>query len=264
MTEDGSHTVTFWSEDKAGNMETAGSPLTFSVDRTAATTKVVNPISPATGWFVTSGIPFAFEAVDAGSGISATYYAIDGSAARTYGEPFTEDLSTGTHTVTYWSEDLAGNAEAKRSFEVSVDTIAPTITGRTSRAANDNGWFNTPVDVQFTCEDKGSGLAGVAGCAGDTTLSNDGEGQWVTGDAVDVAGNRTTTKFGPVKLDQTAPTLVGVPADPNAARWYKGDVVVTRPGPRAPRRRGARRNPPRWYRRAWCLPARKSGARSRR
>ncbi len=47
-----------------------------------------------------------------GSGIRATYYAIDGGATQTYGEPFTADLSTGVHTITYWSVDLAGNEEA--------------------------------------------------------------------------------------------------------------------------------------------------------
>ena len=41
---------------------TAGAPLTLKIDKTAPTTTVINPISPASGWFVTSGIPFAFDA----------------------------------------------------------------------------------------------------------------------------------------------------------------------------------------------------------
>lgn len=227
---DGVHSISFWSTDGAGNAETAGAPLTLKVDATAPTTTVVNPISPDSGWFVTSGIPVAFEASDATSGVANTFYTIDGGATQTYGEPFTADLSTGTHVIAYWSVDVAGNTEEHAStntIAVSVDTDAPTISGKASPGANSFGWNNTNVAVAFTCDDVGSGLqTGVAGCAGDTTLTNDGSGQMVHGDAVDVAGNRSATDFGPVNIDQTKPTLVGVPADPNGAGWYKGDVRV--------------------------------------
>jgi hypothetical protein len=225
---EGEHTVVFWSEDNAGNIEDESvNSLTVSVDKTAPSTRVINPISPDSGWFVTSGIPFAFAAEDAGSGVAATYYTIDGGDAQTYGEPFTTDLSTGKHTVAYWSVDIAGNAETKGSFEVKVDTVAPSIEGHQTPAANLFGWNNTNVDVTFTCSDDDSGVAGIAGCAGDTTLANNGAGQAVTGDAVDVAGNRSSTTYGPVNIDKVPPTLAGVPTtDANAASWYKGDVVV--------------------------------------
>jgi hypothetical protein len=226
----GVHTVTFWSIDGAGNAETAGAPLTLKVDTIAPTTTVINPISPDGGWFVTSGIPVAFQANDADSGIAATYYTIDGGVTRTYGEPFTENLSTGIHTITYWSVDLAENAEAHattNTIAVNVDTDLPTIVGASNPAPNDAGWNNTAVAVTFTCEDAGSGLqTGVAGCAGDTTLTNDGADQMVLGDAVDVAGNRSTTNFGPVNIDQTKPTLTGVPADGNGDGWHNADVQV--------------------------------------
>ncbi|WP_404383573.1 PxKF domain-containing protein [Knoellia locipacati] len=234
LTEDGTHTVTFWSTDGAGNFEAAGAPVVVRVDGTAPVTSVVNPISPDSGWFVTSGIPFAFSTTESGSGTHATYYTIDGGPAQTYGQPFTQDLSDGVHQVTYWSTDVAGNVEAERDFELNVDTVAPTIEGATlnadggRRPANAFGWFNSPVDVRFSCADTGSGLqVGVAGCAGDTTLTNDGAGQTATGDAVDVAGNRSRTTFGPVNLDQVKPTLAGVPIAANAAGWHKGDVTVT-------------------------------------
>jgi hypothetical protein len=225
---EGTHTVVFWSEDNAGNLEDKSvNSLTVDVDKTAPTTAVTNPISPDSGWFVTSGIPFAFTATDAGSGVAATYYTIDGGDEQTYGEPFTADLSTGQHTVTYWSVDIAGNAEKPGTFDVKVDTVAPSIEGHQTPAANGFGWNNTDVDVTFTCTDADSGIDGVAGCAGDTTLANDGADQSVVGDAVDVAGNRSSTEYGPVNIDKTAPTLTGVATtDPNAAKWYRGDVVI--------------------------------------
>jgi hypothetical protein len=223
---DGRHEVTFWSRDAAGNVETAGAPLTFRVDRTAPVTTVVNPISPDTGWFVTSGIPFAFDASDAQSGVATTYYTIDDGDAQQYGEPFTANLSTGRHTVGYWSVDAAGNAEQVRAFPLNIDAVAPTITGSQSPAANGYGWNNSDVDVTFHCTDADSGIDGVAGCAGDTTLVNEGANQVVHGDAVDVAGNHSSTDYGPVRIDRTAPTLQGVL--PAGARdgWYRGDVAV--------------------------------------
>ena len=224
---EGTHQIAFWSKDKAGNLEAAGAPITLQIDKTAPTTKVINPISPDSGWFVTSGVPFAFDANDATSGVAATYYTIDGGDPQEYGEPFTASLSTGSHTVTYWSVDIAGNKESTGTFTVKVDTIPPTISGSQTPAPNSFGWNNTDVDVKFTCTDADSGINGVAGCAGDTTLTNDGAGQKVKGDAVDVAGNRSSTDFGPVNIDKTKPTLKGVPDDPNGAGWYKGDVKVT-------------------------------------
>ncbi|QIG38267.1 hypothetical protein G5T42_01225 [Microbacterium sp. 4R-513] len=227
---DGVHTIRFWSRDAAGNVETAGAPIVLKVDLTAPTTTVINPISPASGWFVTSGIPVAFEAADAHSGVAATYYTIDGGEVHTYGEPFTADLSTGTHTITYWSVDLTGNVEEQaetNTISVQVDTDAPSISGTATPAANEFGWNNSDVAVTFTCADVGSGLqTGVAGCAGDTVLSNEGADQTVMGQAVDVAGNKSAATVGPIKIDTTKPTLVGVPADANAAGWYRTDVVV--------------------------------------
>ncbi|GAB7190280.1 hypothetical protein NUM3379_09860 [Kineococcus sp. NUM-3379] len=224
---DGTHTIRFHSVDGAGNVEQAGAPLVVQIDGTAPVTKLIDPISPDSGWFVTSGIPVAFDASDATSGLAATYYSIDGGAALTYGKAFTEDLSTGKHTLTYWSVDAAGNAEAKRTIDLNVDTIAPTITGKQSPAANSAGWNNTDVDVTFSCTDEDSGVGGVAGCAGDTKLTNEGGGQEVAGDAVDVAGNKSSKVYGPVSIDKTKPTLWGAATtNPNAADWYRGDVTV--------------------------------------
>ncbi|MDQ4053771.1 MAG: hypothetical protein M3237_13860, partial [Actinomycetota bacterium] len=199
---EGRHDVSFWSEDPAGNVESAGTRLELKVDRTAPRTTVVNPISPASGWFVTSGIPVELTAADTGSGVAATYFQVDGGPVRTYGESFTQDLSTGSHTITYWSVDLAGHVEERATTTVNVDTDAPTIQGTATPAANGFGWNNTDVAVAFSCADVGSGLqTGVAGCAGDTILGNDGANQSVIGDAVDVAGNRSTTKVAGVNID---------------------------------------------------------------
>jgi hypothetical protein len=224
----GTHTISFWSTDVAGNVEdSAGNSITLKIDGNAPTTTVINPISPASGWFVTSGIPVAFDASDAESGIAATYYTIDGGAAQTYGEPFTVDLSTGSHTITYWSVDLAGNAETKQTTQVKVDTVPPTITGSRTPAPNAHGWNNTNVDVTFTCTDADSGIDGIAGCGPDTTVSAEAADQKVQGDTMDVAGNANSTTIDHINIDKTAPSLTGAATtDPNGAGWYNGDVTI--------------------------------------
>ena len=224
---EGVHSISSWSVDGAGNIEIAAAPLTVKIDSTKPKTTVISPISPASGWFVTSGIPVAFHAEDGGAGIAATYYTIDGGETQTYGVPFTEELTTGAHTIVWWSVDLADNVEDRGSTEVNVDTDAPTITGVATPAANAFGWNNTAVDVTFSCADIVSGLqAGIAGCSGDTTLSNDGMGQSAHGDAVDAAGNRSGTDVTGIDIDQIRPTLTGIPNDPNGAGWYRSDVAV--------------------------------------
>ncbi|MEU4606332.1 PxKF domain-containing protein [Kribbella sp. NPDC023972] len=223
----GEHTISYWSKDAAGNTENAaGNSITLKIDGIAPSTAVINPISPASGWFVTSGIPVAFKATDAESGIGATYYQIDGGDQQTYGEQFTADLSTGNHTITYWSVDLAGNAEAKKTTEVKVDTVPPVITGSRTPAANTYGWTNTDVNVSFTCTDAGSGLAAVD-CGPNAKVSDEGAGQKVVGTTQDVAGNTNSATVDNIDIDKTAPSLTGAPTTPaNGAGWYKSDVKV--------------------------------------
>ena len=169
------------------------SPL--KIDKTAPTTTVINPISPDSGWFVTSGIPVAFEATDAGSGIAATYYTIDG------GRP--ADLRRAVHRRPLHRHPhhhllerrpgrQRGGPRHDQHVAVKVDTIAPTITGSQTPAANGFGWNNTDVKVTFTCADADSGLDGIAGCGPDQTVANEGADQSVHGDAQDVAGNKSS------------------------------------------------------------------------
>jgi len=224
----GTHTISYWSTDVAGNIEdNTGNSITLKIDGNPPTTTVINPISPASGWFVTSGIPVAFHATDAESGIAATYYQVDGGARQTYGDPFTADLSTGSHTITYWSVDIAGNVEVKQTTDVKVDTVPPTITGSRTPAANGNGWNNTDVAVTFACTDADSGINGIAGCGPDAIVSNEGADQTVHGDAMDVAGNASATTVDHISIDKTAPNLVGAATTSyNGAGWYNGDVKI--------------------------------------
>ena len=61
----------------------------------------------------------------------------------------------------------------------------------------------------------------------DQTVASEGADQHVQGDAQDVAGNKSSTTVEHISIDKTAPSLVGAPTgDPNGGGWYRGDVSV--------------------------------------
>ena len=81
------------------------------------------PVTTATApqGTVTTDATVTFAATDnqGGSGVAATYYTVDGGAQQT-GNTVTLTTS-GTHTVSYWSKDWAGNSEQPHTVTVSVD-----------------------------------------------------------------------------------------------------------------------------------------------
>jgi putative cell wall-binding protein len=122
VTELGGHTLEFWSVDNAGNVE----------DVQTVTFEVVDTIAPSTS--SDAAASYENEAVvslsahdnPTGSGVAATYYSLDGAGARAYAGGIRVN-EAGTHTLRYWSVDVAGNAEAMQTvgFEI-LDTIDPT------------------------------------------------------------------------------------------------------------------------------------------
>ena len=223
---EGTHTLAFWSVDGAGHAETPGAPLTLKVDTTAPVTDLIDPISPATGWFVTTGIPFAFEPSDGGAGVAATFYTIDGGNPETFGETFTAQLTAGRHTITYWSVDLAGNTESTHTTTIDIDPTAPTITGTAVPAPNGNGWNNSDVTVSFTADDGPLG-SGVVSLTDPVVVGTESAARILTGTAQDAAGNSSSTTV-TVRLDKTPPTVGGAVTSgaPNAAGWYRSPVTV--------------------------------------
>jgi hypothetical protein len=72
---------------------------------------------------VTTDATVTFTAADnaGGVGVAATYYKVNGGAEQT-GAAVTLSTS-GTHTVSYWSRDWAGNAEQAQNVTVTVDKV---------------------------------------------------------------------------------------------------------------------------------------------
>ena len=147
---DGPHTVSYWSVDVAGNVE--GTEVGYlDLDATAPVTTATGlSANPAPDWSKNATV--SLSADDSKSGVAATYYSIDGGAQQTYQGPFA--LSDGVHTVTYWSVDAVGNAEATHTGYADIDTIGPT-----TYAATAAGHKGRPIALRYLVRDNLSNLA---------------------------------------------------------------------------------------------------------
>ncbi len=80
----------------------------------------------ADGWTLwrNSSKTVTLDASDAGSGVAATYYTLDGGLQQTYRTPFSVS-APGSHRITHWSLDWAGNLEEKHTGYVNIDAGRP-------------------------------------------------------------------------------------------------------------------------------------------
>ena len=149
----GAHTLTYWSVDKAGNVEAHHTGY-LDVDTAAPTTTATGlSVTPDPAW---STGRVSLSADDSGSGVAATYYKIDGGDQKTYTVAFT--LPEGAHTVTYWSVDKAGNTEDVQTGYARVDTTGPALT---VSGASNGAWLNHAVTLTLQATDSGSGVAAI-------------------------------------------------------------------------------------------------------
>ncbi|MDO8916020.1 MAG: hypothetical protein Q7W16_08070, partial [Coriobacteriia bacterium] len=99
-----------------------------SIPETSAT---VSPSPNAAGW-INAAASVSLIATDTrdglpGSGVAATYYALDGDVPLLYGtSPFTVSAQ-GTTTIEYWSVDRAKNEERPRTLSLRLDTTPPAV-----------------------------------------------------------------------------------------------------------------------------------------
>jgi hypothetical protein len=111
---------------------------------------------------------------------------------------------------------ISGNAvdqaglTASVNVSVNVDLTAPIISAAPSPVPDSAGWVGSPVTVYFQCADS---LSGIAQCPGPQTVSAEGANQTISGTAVDVAGNISSTSVS-LNVDLTPPVIaVSSPVD---------------------------------------------------
>lgn len=151
-----------------------------------------------------------------GGGSTATVFSSSIGQVGSYGRtPWRQWSYTfpadGRYTISASSNnayDCAG-ASAIGLDLASADTTPPAVTATaTSNGApyTSGTWTNQDVTVHFDCADE-SGGSGVASVTPDQTVTDEGDGQSVTGTCVDEADNSASATFSGIRVDRTAPTV---------------------------------------------------------
>ncbi|MEM4265399.1 MAG: Ig-like domain-containing protein [Thermoplasmata archaeon] len=153
----GSHNVSFYAVDKAGNVESTKWIMTPIPD----TTKPVTSIALAgtlgsNGWYVSS-VTVTLNASDSGSGVDETMYRINGGSWQTYTAPV-EITANGIHTFEYRSVDVAGNSEDAKSAQIKIDTVAPALS---ITETNGTSFAPDSVVIHWAASDATSGIADI-------------------------------------------------------------------------------------------------------
>ena len=215
----GVHTITFWSVDKAGNVEDKDAPghsLTLKIDGVPPTiTGSRAPEANGFGWN-NGPVTVSFLCKDEESGIAGC---TDPVTLANEGEAQFADGS---------ALDNAGNSASARVEGINIDLTAPSLTGAPTTDANAAGWYKDDVAIHWTAVDGLSGIDPATAPArqrrSPARAPDLGAGPVSVSDK---AGNSASASVSGIKIDRTAPVISGAPKTaPNAAGWYSGDVVV--------------------------------------
>src|SRR6185369_15494036 len=157
-----------------------------------------------------------------------------GGAQQTYAGPFTIS-TTGSHTVLYWSKDVANNVEAQHSITVNVDIGSPLTTASVSGGSS-NGWYEASAQVTLTASDGASGVAStyytIDGGATQTYVSPFGVATGGTHAisfwSVDAVGNSEHQQSLTLQVDVSPPsTQISTTGTSGNNGWYRSAVQVS-------------------------------------
>jgi hypothetical protein len=177
----------------------------------------------ADGWY-TKPVDVGFGGSDGASGLAGC------TGGGTYGGP-----DGGAVTLSGTCTDNAGNS-ASSSLTIKYDGTPPGVTAAPSRAPDEDGWYNHPVDVAFTGTDAGSG---VKECSPAVTYKGpDANPAKLVGQCRDAAGHVSQPLTVEIRYDATPPAPPRVKlvhrAKAIALTWTAGADVVRARVVRAP------------------------------
>jgi hypothetical protein len=179
ITNEGIHTVEFYSIDVAGNIE-AAQKIYIKIDFTPPTTsREIQGTLGNEGWY-TSSITITLTSTDATSEVNATYFSIDNNPWQKYNGPFNL-TSDGIHTIRYYTIDNAGNSEPENTLTVKIDKTAP----HTVSDAAETWYSQSPLIINLTASDNHSGVA--------TTYYRLDGTVWIESNTITIVGDGTHT-----------------------------------------------------------------------
>ncbi|HEY3419099.1 MAG TPA: carboxypeptidase regulatory-like domain-containing protein [Methanomassiliicoccales archaeon] len=143
--------------DNAGNVQST--PLTYEAstvfDATPPVTTATMTGALAPAWN-NNGVSLTLSATYGTSGLSKTFYRLDGGAWTVYATPIVVS-GQGSHVLQYNSTDNAGNVENTKTSNFNIDTIKPVLRIATPVQGS---WHNTiSLNVTWTATDSGSGMS---------------------------------------------------------------------------------------------------------
>ena len=162
---EGVYNVQYYSVDNVGNAENYHT-ANFTVDITPPESNYTITGISLEGNVISSRTLVSLTSMDKISGVSKTFYQIDGGAPVLYrgGNLPISSLVDGPHTLIYWSIDNVGNEEKKQVFEFYLDNIAPILTGDVlgdRYIVGNQVYFSGRTKMKLTAVDNKSGIKEV-------------------------------------------------------------------------------------------------------
>lgn len=164
------HTYSFYTiaTDRAGNVEGPPGPERISrtmVDLTnpATVLSMGDPYFGQNPTYITMQTPIYLAGRDTGSGLNETSYIIDNRPEKVFRDQIFEP-TPGSHNLTYWSIDRAGNKEPDSRFWFSVDVDTPLTTAvflGPNWTVADKLYISTQTTIELSSFDRSSGLTGI-------------------------------------------------------------------------------------------------------
>jgi Pro-kumamolisin, activation domain/Bacterial Ig-like domain (group 3) len=120
----GCHTahVRAWSNQGSTSGDATYGPICYDTVAPVTTAALSGTLH---GSVYDSAVMVTLSASDATSGVAHAYYSIDGGGYATYSGAFTIS-ALGTHTVRYYSKDVAGNVESAKSVSFTISSLTTT------------------------------------------------------------------------------------------------------------------------------------------
>ena len=151
------HQVNYWSVDNVGNTEVQKSEG-VKIDKEGPTTESSLSGTSGNNDYFKGSVQVTLTASDSVSGLAtgAISYKIDNGTLKGYSSPFTVS-GNGTHTVSVWSQDMAGNT-TPTTITINIDSTVPVTQATLAGTQGSNGWYTNAAQVTLSSTDTPSGV----------------------------------------------------------------------------------------------------------